>query len=326
MWNKEPELYRGKYYARSGTGNNKRRKSLRTDRLDVALRRLADLQKYSHEEPTLIRDIYELYRAEKENRYSRLKYIWNCLEPYFGHLRPDQVTRQLCKDYISKRSVSDGTIIRELGALRAALRWHNPNNGAIFHFPKTPPPRDRYLTRLELEQLLNAATSPHIQLFIKLAICTAARKSAILELQWSQVDFTRGQINLGSGDGNKKRAIVPMNTTAEYALEEAYHARLTDHVIEFKGKPVKDIKRSFASAVKKSGLEDVTPHVLRYSAAVWMAEGGVPMSEIAQYLGHTSTRVTERVYARYSPDYLKNAARTLELGSIAPSGEILKTS
>jgi integrase len=36
------------------------------------------------------------------------------------------------------------------------------------------------------------------------------------------------------------------------------------------------------------------------------------MSEISQYLGHSSTSVTERVYARYSPDYLRRAATALE--------------
>lgn len=57
----------------------------------------------------------------------------------------------------------------------------------------------------------------------------------------------------------------------------------------------------------------VTAHMFRHSAAVWMAEGGVPMSEIAQYLGHSNTSITERIYARYSPDYLRNAARHLEI-------------
>ena len=37
---------------------------------------------------------------------------------------------------------------------------------------------------------------------------------------------------------------------------------------------------------------------------------------VAQYLGHSSTRVTESVYARYSPSYLKKAANSLELSSI----------
>jgi hypothetical protein len=37
-----------------------------------------------------------------------------------------------------------------------------------------------------------------------------------------------------------------------------------------------------------------SPHVFRHTAAVWMAEADVPMEQIAQYLGHTSTRVTFR--------------------------------
>jgi integrase len=40
------------------------------------------------------------------------------------------------------------------------------------------------------------------------------------------------------------------------------------------------------------------------------------MSEISQYLGHSSTTVTERTYARYSPHYLKKAAATLNLPAV----------
>ena len=34
---------------------------------------------------------------------------------------------------------------------------------------------------------------------------------------------------------------------------------------------------------------------------------------IAQYLGHSNVEVTRKVYARYSPDYLRKAASALEL-------------
>jgi len=44
-----------------------------------------------------------------------------------------------------------------------------------------------------------------------------------------------------------------------------------------------------------------------------MGEAGVSMSEISQYLGHTNTATTQRVYARYSPDYLRGAAAALEI-------------
>jgi integrase len=43
-----------------------------------------------------------------------------------------------------------------------------------------------------------------------------------------------------------------------------------------------------------------------------MAEAGVPMSEIAQVLGHTDPAITFRIYARYSPEYLKRAVGALE--------------
>lgn len=56
----------------------------------------------------------------------------------------------------------------------------------------------------------------------------------------------------------------------------------------------------------------MSPQFLRHTAAVWMAEAKPPMAEIAQYLGHEDDRITQRVYARYSPDYLRQAAAALE--------------
>jgi integrase len=44
-----------------------------------------------------------------------------------------------------------------------------------------------------------------------------------------------------------------------------------------------------------------------------MAEGGVSMSKIAQYLGHDNDKTTQRIYARFSPEFQKDAAAVLEL-------------
>ncbi len=106
--------------------------------------------------------------------------------------------------------------------------------------------------------------------------------------------------------------MVPINETLYDVLVAAREGAMTDHVIEWAGQPVKSIKRGFREAVKRAGLgADVTPHVLRHTAASWMAEAGVPMSEIAAVLGHRDSRTTERVYARYSPEYLQRAVRAL---------------
>jgi len=42
-----------------------------------------------------------------------------------------------------------------------------------------------------------------------------------------------------------------------------------------------------------------------------MAMAGVPMADIARVLGHKSVRKTERVYAKYHPDYLRSAVDAL---------------
>jgi integrase len=53
------------------------------------------------------------------------------------------------------------------------------------------------------------------------------------------------------------------------------------------------------------------PRVLRHTAAVHLVANGTPMSRIAQYLGHTSSAVTERVYAIYGPDHLRQESKIL---------------
>lgn len=65
------------------------------------------------------------------------------------------------------------------------------------------------------------------------------------------------------------------------------------------------------AASRRSGIQ-CSAHVLRHTAGVWMAEADIPMQKISQYLGHTSTRVTESVYARYSPSFMKDAAEALD--------------
>ena len=44
---------------------------------------------------------------------------------------------------------------------------------------------------LEYERMLAKAETPHIRLFIILALSTAGRMTAILELTWDRVDFER---------------------------------------------------------------------------------------------------------------------------------------
>ncbi|MFN4171057.1 MAG: hypothetical protein ACK4GW_04815 [Pseudorhodobacter sp.] len=43
-----------------------------------------------------------------------------------------------------------------------------------------------------------------------------------------------------------------------------------------------------------------------------MVENGVPIEEVAQYMGHTNPNVTRSTYSQFSPDYLRKVAGSLE--------------
>jgi integrase len=269
--------------------------------------------------------IYAAYASDREAAGKaaapRIRDAWKRLAYSFDGLLPHQITKGLCQSYANRRAkiASLGTVHIELGYLRAALRFAEKEGwlakAPFIPLPAKPAPRDHRLTRDEVLRLRDAATMPHVKLFVILAITTAARAGAILDLTWDRVDLNRRRIvlmNPAMPATNKGRATVPINDTALHALSEARQTATCDHVIEWGGKPVVSIKKGIGEAARRAGLK-CSPHVLRHSAAVLMAEGGTPMEEIASYLGHSDVRTTFRVYAKYGPDYLRRAASALEL-------------
>lgn len=312
------KLYRSKYYAVWREGGTTKRVSLRTEDRGIAKQRLEDLKLKPAADT--VGQIIDAYFDDKKSlsSYPSMVEAWKNLKPHFAHLRPDQITRLICRSYTESRrrkKIKDGTIIKELGVVRAGINWYTPNSPAQFEMPPQPAPKDRYLTRKEYTDLLEGCATPHIRLYVILALSTAGRQSAILQLTWDRVDFERGLIQLSIPDehGRKKgRATVPMTKAARSALEDAKKAALTDYVVEYGEKPVQTIKKAFGRACDRAKLKNVTPHTLRHTAAVWMAEAGTPMTQIAQFLGHTNSQITEKVYAKYSPEYLQGAASALE--------------
>lgn len=310
------KLYRGKWAVVWHDGKQSRRRSLGTADRHLAERRFRDVK---IETDDTVAEAVALYLRDKEGvarSHEAMLAAWKAAKPIFGHLRPDQVTKALCRDYARKRRAAgrkNGTIIRDLSFLRTALKWAK-RDGAEFELPGAPPPRDRHLTRAEYERLLAACKMPHVRLFVTLALATGGRASALLDLTWDQVDFERGRIRLAKeGEERRKgRATVRMSGRARNALSEAYEARTCEHVIEYGGLSLRSVKRAFRDTVARAGLKKVTPHTLRHTAAVWAIEAGASINEVAQFLGHTDPKLTYKVYARFSLDYQKRITDALE--------------
>jgi integrase len=313
--------YRGKYAVAIGRGSARRRISTGTADYGHA-RAIADqiFQKLHEPASERLNDLWELYLADRRKDgkdVTRQENAWKRLEPEFGHRLGTDINKDDCRAYAKLRErhgAAPGTVRTELEYLRACLNLRYGRGHNRVWLPAGSPPRDRYLTREELDRLLDHVKTPHVRLFIILAVTTGARMNALLELRWEQVDFKHRTINFnqpGRAQTNKRRPEVPLNARAYEALEEAARAALTDWVIEWDGKQVKSIKKAIRTAAQRSGVR-CSPHVFRHTAGVWMAQADVPMQKISQFLGHTSTRVTERTYARYSPSFMKDAAAALE--------------
>lgn len=234
-----------------------------------------------------------------------------------GNLEPRMLSRSSYSARRAQDGVAPGSIRREVTVLRAALAWAVRERwiaeAPYVEMPPRPQPRDRWLTRDEIDRLIHGAATPHIRLFIVLAFHTAARAGAILELTWDRVDFERGIIHYarpGRRETKKRRATVPINTPALAELQSARMVAISDHVIEYHGRKVASIKMAFRRSCKRAGIVDCSPHVLRHSAASHMVMAGVPLKEVADMLGDTQATV-EKVYAKWSPDYLRRASDAL---------------
>jgi integrase len=267
-----------------------------------------------------VADLWEPYKQDRiaaGASKQRLESLWRQIEPHFGYKLGRAITKQDCRDYSAMRKragKSNSTVKTELEALRACLRWHYGKEAPVIVAPPPSKPRERYLTKAERDTLLEHIETPHVRLFVIIALTTGARMGAILDLTWDRVNLKHGTIDFnppGRDKSNKRRTVVPINSRLREALEEARAGALTDHVIEYGGKPVASVKRAISAAARRSGVP-CSPHVFRHTAAVWMAEADVPMEQIAQYLGHTSTRITFATYARFSPRFMATAAKALD--------------
>jgi integrase/recombinase XerD len=136
------------------------------------------------------------------------------------------------------------------------------------------------------------------------------RLSEGLSLELEDLDLKRDLLHVRKGKGNKER-FVPMNKKASsdladyihygrsWFLEHAYpsYRQPTDHLlISRRGSPSKPsgITKSLQVLADKARLtKTISPHDLRHSIATHLLQNGMPLEQIAQFLGHSSLESTQ---------------------------------
>jgi integrase len=249
--------------------------------------------------------------------HGRRKDAWKAMKPFWDDVDPALVDEQMCQSYRKTRRVADATARYELLQLSTALKWGR-KDGKIttlpdLWLPATPERETRHLTRAEFDRFFSAVKADHARVYVMLGLHTVARPSAILDLAWDRVNFMRRQIDFrppGRAQTAKRRTIVPISDELLPVLQAAYDARTCEFVVERGGKQVASIKKAFQAASERSNVR-ATPYTLRHTGAVWAAEAGISMAELAQFMGHDDDRTTQKHYARFSPDHLRSVANAI---------------
>lgn len=256
--------------------------------------------------------------ADDKPSTQRRQDAWKAMRLFWERTNPELIDQKMCRDYATQRRAGNATIRYELLQVSTAIGWARKEKFTAARpdmwLPSVGERKVRHLTHAQFEKFFEGVKAPHARLYVLLGLYTMARPSAILELTWDRVDFDRRLIDLnpaGRKQTAKRRPVVKMNDELFEAMAEAYAARQIAYVIERGGKRVANIKKAFQAASQRCGIH-VTPYMLRHTGAVWAAENGISMAELAQFMGHDDDSTTQRHYARFSPDFLAGVANAVQ--------------
>ncbi len=170
--------------------------------------------------------------------------------------------------------------------------------------------RDRWLTQEELPQLAEAIDrdpNTYVRAALWLYLLTGLRRSELLQLKWSNIDFNRNEIRLADTKAGRPH-YVPLSTQAVQLIKTI--PRLDDNPHIFpgarQGKPLVNIGKPWNRIRKEANVEDVRLHDLRRTVGSWLVQSGKSLHLVGRVLGHSNATTTQ-IYARFAQDHVKEA-------------------
>ena len=183
------------------------------------------------------------------------------------------------------------------------------------------PPRNRILSHVEEHDLILASRlAPGIRMhtaimvasFITLSIDLGLREDELLSLSWSRVDLDRNELYipaaLAKRDSSERR--IPILPRSQRLLKKLPRHKHSSYVLHREGgSRYGKFWHQIQKAAQYAGIaEHVSVHDLRRTCgARLLRDHKMPMAAVSRWLGHSSIKVTERVYAFLEVDDLHAA-------------------
>lgn len=176
---------------------------------------------------------------------------------------------------------------------------------------------ERYLSDEELQHLMLVLKHPEhyaisnktIVAIIKFLLLTGVRKREAMDMQWSDVDFTKSTWLLKFNKSGKARHIA-LNTDAMAILNALPKISTYIFANPETGKPYNDIRKTFDKVMQCAGISNMRIHDLRHNFASLAVNSGESLFVVQKLLGHASPQTTQR-YAHLQHSTLQNASEKI---------------
>lgn len=205
-------------------------------------------------------------------------------------------------------------------AISAGL-WHtNPATGIKNNKEKS---RDRFLQGDELPRFFKALAEEEndtIRDYFLMSLLTGARRSNVLAMQWSDINFDRREWRIPETKNG-----LPQTVTLSPEAIEVLRNRQSDapnrYVFPGTGKSghLVEPKKGWKRILERAGIEDLRIHDLRRTLGSWQAKTGASLSIIGKSLNHKSQNTTA-IYARLDLDPVRDSVNTATSAMLAAAG------
>lgn len=254
----------------------------------------------------LIADFDATHIAEKKHntQWDYRGRIKRRIEPTFGQRRVADITMQEIKDWHRKRRSHPADANRALAvfskmfshAIGLGWRKDNPCVGVARY---TETAREAWLDEHDLPAFIEAlgkVDGPYGDL-IRFLTVTGWRISEARLLTWDSVDLKRMTARLeDTKTGPSDRAL---STDAATIIDGQAHR--VGFVFSKRGTMPLDYRHTLGvlrDICIDAGIEPITPHVLRHTAATWAAVGGAQAHELREAFGWKTLAMTARYVSR----------------------------
>ena len=169
----------------------------------------------------------------------------------------------------------------------------------------------RYLSYEDEEKLLPLLTGQraHIRDILTISTYTGMRRTEILTLHRSQIDFFRDSIELTKTKSGKPRS-VPIHPDLKPIMQRLCNdARPSGYLFENPrtGKPITTIRTAWGKVLRDAGIPYISFHCAgRHTFGTRAIDGGAPISAVKEVMGYMDIHTTMR-YVRATEEGKRRA-------------------